>query len=94
MDTANLPSCKCSRCWGFAEWCLENLGHDYGLPHASGHNGPTRLNVLTFGPKPGNVVALPAGAAGACDGGYTCPCEKCCTERADLVRKAAARRAA
>lgn len=88
MDTtAELPSCRCSRCWGFAEWCIQNLGHDYGLPRSPGcgRNDPVRLSVQTIGPTPDNVVKLPTPRA--CDGSMCCPCERCCAERAERVRQ-------
>jgi hypothetical protein len=32
--------CKCSLCWGFAEFAADELGSDYGLPRSPGHARP------------------------------------------------------
>lgn len=88
MDqTAPLPSCRCSRCWGFPEWALENLGTDYGLRRSPGcgNNLPVRLHVQTIGPTPDNVVPLPT--VKGCDGSMTCPCDDCTDDRAERVRR-------
>lgn len=46
--------CKCSSCWTFAEWALENLGSDYGLPRATGYHSPREPAQ-----KPAEVVTFP-----------------------------------
>lgn len=89
MDTtAELPSCRCSKCWGLAEYMLAQ-GKDFGLPRSPGcgNNQPIKLRVLTFGAEPDNVVVLPARTT--CDGSMTCPCDDCADERARRLRATA-----
>jgi hypothetical protein len=37
--------CRCRECYGFAEYALEELGQDYGLPRSPGHARPVPAPV-------------------------------------------------
>lgn len=72
--------CRCSQCWGLAEFMDDLTGDDHGLPSAPGH-GEVRLRVITTG-TPGT----PGEPASPCAGTLTCSCPTCQQERAERVQ--------
>lgn len=69
--------CRCSECYGLAEWLEENGLDTRGLPPAPGHQPLTPI----LKDEDGTIVEI------HCNGSMTCSCPKCEGERAALVRR-------
>ena len=89
--TVHPNGCRCSSCYGFAEFMDQVTGREYGLPRAPGceHAESAKLHVLTFGKLPANAVPIPAAGDEACEGddSMTCTCSRHTAERLRLVRR-------
>lgn len=69
-----MSGCRCSQCYGFREWAIENGVRHEGLPPAPGHGGRAQLSAVEAIDDP-------------CTGDMTCRCSSCQAQVAALVKR-------